>query len=102
MLYIVATDDAIISLAGQSAAAYCMGAEHFIDKLKSMKKAISHRVEAVVANANGQGQAMHLGKLQGTHFHNFGRNQQLIKDKWNRTKMKAVEVKEDDMKLTSN
>ena len=69
---IVATNDAMIRLAGQSSGAYCMGAEHFIDELKSMKKAISHRVEAaVVKKVNGQ--AMHPEKLlRGTHFHNFG------------------------------
>jgi predicted RNA-binding protein with PIN domain len=77
--FTVATHDAMIQLAGQSAGAYCMSAELFIDELKSMKKAISHRVKAVVAKANLQ--AMHPEKLQGTHFHNFGRNQKLIEDK---------------------
>jgi predicted RNA-binding protein with PIN domain len=51
----------MIQLAGQSAGAYCMSAELFIDELKSMKKAISHRVKAVVAKANLQ--AMHPEKL---------------------------------------
>lgn len=95
--FIVATDDAMIRLAGQSAGAYCMGAERFIDELKSMKKAISYRVEAAVAKANGQ--AMRPEKLRGTHFHNFGRNQILIEDKRNRTKAKALEVEEEDMEL---
>lgn len=87
--FIVATDDAMIRLAGQSAGAYCMGAERFVDELKSMKKAISHRVEAAVAKANGQ--AMRPEKLRGTHFHSFGRNQILVEDKRNRKKETSKE-----------
>jgi predicted RNA-binding protein with PIN domain len=95
--FIVATDDAMIRLAGQSAGAYCMGAERFVDELKSIKKIISTRVEAAVAKANGQ--AMRPEKLRGTHFHNFGRNQVLIEDKRNRTKAKALKEEEDDIEL---
>lgn len=89
--FIVATDDAMIRLAGQSAGAYCMGADRFVDELKSMKKAINYRVEAAVAKANGQ--AIRPEKLRGTHFHSFGRNSVLIEDKRNRKKKEnAVDI----------
>jgi predicted RNA-binding protein with PIN domain len=96
-MFMVATDDAMIRLAGQSAGAYCMGAERFVDELKAIKKIVSTRVEAAVARANGQ--AMRPEKLRGTHFHNFGRNQILIEDKRNRTKAKAFKEEHDDIEL---
>jgi predicted RNA-binding protein with PIN domain len=98
--FIVATDDAMIRLAGQSAGAYCMGADRFVSELKSMKKAIDYRVEAAVAKANGQ--AIRPEKLRGTHFHSFGRNSVLIEDKRNRKKKeKAVDTETaiDDQEL---
>eukprot|EP00544_Gedaniella_sp_CCMP2646_P011000 CAMPEP_0202482542 /NCGR_PEP_ID=MMETSP1361-20130828/1948_1 /ASSEMBLY_ACC=CAM_ASM_000849 /TAXON_ID=210615 /ORGANISM="Staurosira complex sp., Strain CCMP2646" /LENGTH=354 /DNA_ID=CAMNT_0049110481 /DNA_START=356 /DNA_END=1420 /DNA_ORIENTATION=- len=94
--FIVATDDAMIRLAGQSAGAYCMSAGRFVDELKSVKKAVDYRVEAAVAKANGQ--AVRPEKLRGTHFHSFGRNSVLIEDKRNRKeKMNDEEtITEDD------
>jgi predicted RNA-binding protein with PIN domain len=94
--FIVATDDAMIRLAGQSAGAYCMSAGRFVDELKSVKKAVDYRVEAAVAKANGQ--AVRPEKLRGTHFHSFGRNSVLIEDKRNRKKKMNDEetIMEDD------
>ena len=51
--FIVATDDAMIRLAGQSAGALCMGAERFVQELKAVKAAVDYRVEAAVAKVNG-------------------------------------------------
>ena len=85
--FIVATDDAMIRLAGQSAGAYCMSADRFVDELKSTKKAMDYRVEAAVAKANGH--AIRPEKLRGTHFHSFGRNSVLIEDKRNRKKKES-------------
>jgi len=80
--FIVATDDAMIRVAGESAGALCMSSQRFVDELKSMKKAVEYRVEAAVAKVNGQ--AVRPEKLRGTHFHNFGRGSVLIEDKRNR------------------
>lgn len=77
--FIVATDDAMIRIAGQNAGALCMGAQRFVEELKANKKAIAYRVEAAVAKANGQ--AVRPEKLRGTSFHNFGRNSVIIEDK---------------------
>ena len=51
--FIVATDDAMIRLAGQNAGALCMGAERFVQELKAVKVAVEYRVEAAVAKVNG-------------------------------------------------
>ena len=77
--FIVATDDAMIRLAGQNAGALCMSASRFVDELKAMKKAIDYRVEVAVAKANGQ--SVRPEKLRGTYFHKFGRGSVLIEDK---------------------
>ena len=105
--FIVATDDAMIRLAGQSAGAWCMSANRFVDELKATKKAIAYRVEAAVAKVNGH--AIRPEKLRGTTLHSrFGRGSVLIEDKRNRTKAKLkkeepkyevelnIEVKEDE------
>jgi predicted RNA-binding protein with PIN domain len=85
--FIVATDDGMIRIAGQNAGALCMGAERFVDELKSMKKAIGYRVEAAMAKVNGH--AIRPEQLHGTTttstsmmIHNFGgRRSVLIEDK---------------------
>jgi predicted RNA-binding protein with PIN domain len=82
--FIVATDDAMIRLAGQSAGAWCMGATRFVEELKAMKKAMDYRVEAAVAKVNGH--AIRPEKLRGTSLHRFGRGSVIIEDKRNRTK----------------
>jgi predicted RNA-binding protein with PIN domain len=51
---IVATDDAMIRLAGANAGAMCMGADRFVTELKAMKKAVAYRVEAAMAKVNGE------------------------------------------------
>ena len=51
---IVATDDAMIRLAGQNAGAMCMGADRFVSELKAIKKAVAFRVEAAMAKVNGE------------------------------------------------
>ena len=63
--FIVATDDAMIRLAGQNAGALCMGADRFVDELKAVKKAVAYRVEAAMAKVNGE--AMRPEKLWGTN-----------------------------------
>jgi predicted RNA-binding protein with PIN domain len=98
--FIVATDDAMIRIAGQSAGAYCMSAGRFVDELKSIKKAVAFRVEAAVAKANGQ--AVRPAKLRGTHFHNFGRNSVLIEDKRKRKKEAAEKeavIEDEDLNI---
>ena len=62
---IVATDDAMIRLAGQSAGAMCMRADRFVAELKSVKKAVAFRVEAAMAKVNGQ--SMRPEKLWGSN-----------------------------------
>lgn len=61
---IVATDDAMIRLAGQNAGAMCMGADRFVLELKAMKKAVAYRVEAAMAKVNGE--RMRPEKLWGS------------------------------------
>jgi predicted RNA-binding protein with PIN domain len=90
---IIATDDAMIRMAGQSAGAMCMSAERFLDELKAVKKSMSYRVEAAVAKANGQ--AIRPEKMRGTAFHSkFGKRQFLVVDKRNKTKVKKKEEEE--------
>jgi predicted RNA-binding protein with PIN domain len=99
--FIVATDDSMIRVAGQSAGAFCMGAERFVDELKAMKKAMDYRVEAAVAKVNGH--AIRPAQLRGTYTHGFGRNQILIEDKRKRKRKKEEEKdssgEDDDLKI---
>jgi hypothetical protein len=89
---IVATDDAMIRIAGHSAGALCMGADRFIDELKATKKAIQYRVEAAMAKVNGH--AIRPERLRTPEAANaffttrFGRHSVIIEDKRNRTKAK--------------
>jgi predicted RNA-binding protein with PIN domain len=82
--FIVATDDAMIRLAGTNAGAMCMGADRFVDELKAVKKAVEYRVEAAVARVNGH--SIRPEKLRGTHFRRFGKGSALVEDKRNQTK----------------
>lgn len=92
--FIIATDDAMIRMAGLSAGAMCMGAERFVDELKSMKKAVAWRVEFAMAKANGV--TMRPEKLHGTSINlaPFGRNSVLLEDKRNRTKVKKQKAEQ--------
>jgi predicted RNA-binding protein with PIN domain len=51
--FIVATDDAMIRLAGLNAGALCMSADRFVSELKAVKKSVAYRVEAAMAKVNG-------------------------------------------------
>lgn len=84
--FIVATDDAMIRLAGQSAGAMCMSADRFVTELKAVKQTVSYRVEAAVAKVNGHG--IRPEKLRGTAPVRFGRGSVLIEDRRNRTTVK--------------
>ena len=96
--FIVATDDAMIRLAGQSAGALCMSSTRFVDELKSNKKAIEYRVEAAMAKVNGQ--VVRPEKLRGSYFHNFGRGSVLIEDKRDRKlKKKAQQEAEEEYEI---
>jgi predicted RNA-binding protein with PIN domain len=88
---IVATDDAMIRLAGQNAGAVCMSASRFVEELKAIQKVISYRVEAAVAKVNGH--AIRPEPLRGAPPTRFGRRSVVIEDKRNRTK---VSKKEDE------
>lgn len=97
---IVATDDGMIKLAGQSAGAMCMSATRFVDELKAVKRSTQYRVEVAMAQVNGH--AIRPEKLHGSHVHlsTFGRNSMLIEDKRNRTKktrLKDIELLPEDM-----
>lgn len=104
--FIVASDDAMIRLAGQNAGALCMSADRFIAELKAIKKTVDDRVEAAVAKVNGH--AVRAVGVRGTYFHRFGRNSVLIEDKRNRTKVKKnekddeLEVNLDDIELVED
>lgn len=88
--FIVATDDAMIRLAGQNAGALCMSAGRFVDELKASKKVMGYRVEQAVAAVNGH--AIRPEKLRTTQIHRrFGRGSVVIEDKRNRTKVKPEE-----------
>jgi predicted RNA-binding protein with PIN domain len=80
--FIVATDDAMIRVAGISAGALCMSAGRFVDELKAVKKAIEYRVEVAVAKANGH--SVRHEKLRGTAMPSFSRSV-LVVDKRNKT-----------------
>ena len=86
--FIVATDDNLIRLAGQSAGAHCMGADRFINELKAVKKGVEYRVEAAVAKVNGH--AVRPKQLRTTYTPRFGRRSVLIEDKRNRTKTRKM------------
>jgi predicted RNA-binding protein with PIN domain len=62
--FIVATDDAMIRLAGLNAGALCMGADRFVSELKAVKKSVAFRVEAAMAKVNGG--TIRAEKLWGT------------------------------------
>jgi predicted RNA-binding protein with PIN domain len=62
--FIVATDDAMIRLAGQNAGALCMGADRFVNELKAVKNTVAYRVEMAMAKVNGE--AVRPEKLWGT------------------------------------
>merc|ERR1712232_813613 len=51
--FIVATDDAMIRLAGMNAGALCMSAPRFLDELKAVRRATQFRVEAALSKVNG-------------------------------------------------
>lgn len=93
--FIVATDDGMIRMAGQSAGAVCMSAERFVDELKAMKKAIEYRVEAAMASVNGH--AIRPEKLRGTSIYTsrFRQRSVIIEDKRNRTKLPPRKASED-------
>lgn len=98
---IVATDDAMIRLAAQSAGAYVMRSERFVTELKAVKKATEYRVEAAMSKVNGH--AIRPEKLRGTMIHRFGRGSVLIEDKRNRTKVnKRDEIQDQLLMLDSN
>lgn len=97
--FIVATDDAMIRLAGQSAGALCMSADRMVTELKAVKKAVDYQVEAAVARVNGHSirpeqlrGSMNGGTVTMPH-RRFGRNSVVVEDKRNRTK--AVKVEEE-------
>ena len=50
---IVATDDAMIRMAGANAGAHCMSADRLVTELKAVRKGIAYKVEVAVAQANG-------------------------------------------------
>ncbi|GAX12953.1 hypothetical protein FisN_2Hh444 [Fistulifera solaris] len=88
---IVASDDAMIRVAAQSAGAYVMRSERFVTELKAVKKAMEFRVEAAMSKVNGH--AIRPEKLRGTAMvHRFGRGSVLIEDKRNRTKVKKSDL----------
>jgi predicted RNA-binding protein with PIN domain len=89
---IVATDDAMIRIAGQNAGAVCMSTDRFVDELKAVKKAVDYQVEVAVARVNGH--SIRPEQLRGKNGaammpHRFGRHSVLIEDKRNRTKTVA-------------
>jgi len=91
--FIVATDDAMIRMAGQNAGALCMSADRFVNELKSIKKAVSYRVEAAVAQVNGH--VIRPEQLRGsTSKGRFGRRSVLIEDKRNRTNTRKLAEEE--------
>jgi predicted RNA-binding protein with PIN domain len=77
--FIVATDDQMVRMAGANAGAMCMGADRFVTELKAVKGAVSYRVEAAVAAANGR--AILPGRLRGVPDRRFGRGSVLLEDK---------------------
>jgi len=97
--FIVATDDAMIRLAGQSAGALCMGADRFCNELKAVKKAVAYRVEAAVAKANGHAIRPEKLRASNTQIHRFGRGSVLIEDKRNRTKATEKKKLEEELLL---
>lgn len=95
--FILATDDVMIRIAGQSAGALCMSANRFVDELKAVNRAVEYRVEAAVAKVNGhsirpsqlRGRANGAGTVMPTRF---GRQSILMEDKRkNRTKVVQAE-----------
>ena len=96
--FVLATDDTMIRIAGQSAGATIMSADRFVNELKAVRKGIEYRVEAAMAKVNGHSirpQALRKTDL-GTWF---GRNSVEIVDKRNRTKKVKEDVVDLDLKL---
>lgn len=98
---IVATDDAMIRIAGQNAGAVCMSADRFVDELKALKKAIDYQVEVAVARVNGH--VVRPEQLRGRNGgavvqmpQRFGRRSVLLEDKRNRTKQTITKEEEED------
>lgn len=90
--FIVATDDAMIKIAAQSAGALCMSADRFINELKAAKEGMDYRVEAAVAKVNGH--CVRPKQLRDFAPIQFGRNSVLIEDKRNRTKTRKEKKNE--------
>jgi predicted RNA-binding protein with PIN domain len=94
---IVATDDAMIRIAGQNGGAVCMSSSRFVDELKAVQKAIAYRVEAAVAKVNGHSirpEQLRGGISSSSSSANkvvmpsrFGRRSVILEDKRNRTKV---------------
>jgi len=77
---IVASNDNMVRLAGQSAGAYCMSADRFVNELKALRMVVKFRVEAALARANGREERP--AKLIGqAHPNLFRSNQFIIEDK---------------------
>jgi predicted RNA-binding protein with PIN domain len=91
--FIVATDDQMIRMAGTNAGALCMGADRFVTELKAVKQAVSYRVEAAIAAANGH--AIRPEKLRGMPDRRFGRGSVLIEDKRKRREEAKQRQKDD-------
>jgi predicted RNA-binding protein with PIN domain len=73
---IVASNDNMVRVAGQSAGAFCMSADHFVNELRALRMAVKYRVEAAVAKANGH--EARPAKLMGQMHPNLFRNNQFI------------------------
>lgn len=99
--FIVATDDAMIRLAGQNAGALCMSAGRFVDELKAVKKVVEYRVEAAMAKVNGHAIRPEKLRKEGTSIHvgRFGKRPLLIEDKRNKTKTKKRKPQFEDLEL---
>lgn len=95
---IIATDDAMIRIAGQNAGAWCMGSDRFVQELKAVQSAVEYRVELAMSKVNGQ--PIRPEKLRGTHIFTgtrFGRKSVLIEDKRNRTKTTKPVLSEEEI-----
>jgi hypothetical protein len=116
----LATDDAMIRMAGINAGALCMSADRFLSELKAVRKSMQYRVEAAMAAINGH--VMRPEKLWGTdvfigegptnkpkkelieerpdgtkvYVQRFGRTEMLIEDRRDRKKKDAESDNNDD------
>jgi predicted RNA-binding protein with PIN domain len=111
---IVATDDAMIRMAGVNAGAICMSAERFVDQLKAAKSTVAYRVEAAVAMVNGQTrknsslaaaaaaplpEKFTFGGTTTVLMDRFGTNACLVVDKRNLTQAKLAKKLEKQLQL---